>query len=104
MQNRPTWLPAPALPDLTTDPHQTSWLSERGSLTKRLRETWGDVSVEVIEEGLDTPQPHEAARLTMHTGETAWVRCVFHRDGAPLLLTEAFLDTNTNTPRCTRTT
>ena len=104
MQNCTTWLPEPALPDLTTDPLQTGWLSERGSLTARLRETWGDVSVEVIEEGLATPLPNEAARLTMHTGETAWVRCVFHRDGASLLLTEAFLDMNTNTPRCTRTT
>lgn len=176
MQNRPTWLPAHALTDLTTDPLLTSWLNERGSLTARLRETWGDVSVEVIEEGLSMPLSHEADRLAMPAGEEAWVRCVwlrchgqarlyartvipqwgprnpwvqvqqlgrqplgellfratdlersafewcgdadwpspasdaahvnalarrclFRREGAPLLLTEAFLDLNTDTPR-----
>jgi chorismate--pyruvate lyase len=176
MQNRPTWLPEPALPDLTTDPLQTSWLSERGSLTARLRATWGAVSVDVIDEGLDAPLAHEAARLGMPAGEAAWVRCVwlrchgqarihartviprwgprnpwvqvqqlgrqplgellfrttdlqrgafewcadadwpspdrhaagvralarrclFRREGAPLLLTEVFLDMNTSTPR-----
>jgi chorismate lyase len=79
MQSRPTWLPAHALPALTTDPLRSSWLSERGSLTARLRETWGEVSVEVIEEGLTTPLPHEAARLDMPQGEEAWVRCVWLR-------------------------
>ena len=79
MQNRPTWLPAHALPDLTTDPLHSSWLTERGSLTARLRETWGDVSVEVIEEGLSMPLSHEADRLSMPAGEGAWVRCVWLR-------------------------
>lgn len=79
MQNRPTWLPEPALPDLTTDPLQTSWLTERGSLTARLRATWGAVSVDVIDEGLDTPLAHEADRLGMPAGEAAWVRCVWLR-------------------------
>lgn len=79
MQNRPTWLPASALPDLTSDPLLTSWLNERGSLTARLRETWGEVSVEVTEEGLATPLPHEADRLAMPRGEVAWVRCVWLR-------------------------
>jgi len=79
MQNRPTWLPAHALAALTTDPLLTSWLSERGSLTARLRETWGEVSVEVIEEGLATPLPHEAARLAMPPGDSAWLRCVWLR-------------------------
>lgn len=79
MQERLPWLPEPALPDLTTDPLQTSWLTERGSLTARLRETWGDVSVAVIEEGLATPLPHEADRLAMPHGVVAWVRCVWLR-------------------------
>ncbi len=79
MQNRPTWLPVHALTDLTTDPLLTSWLNERGSLTARLRETWGEVSVEVIEEGLTTPLPTEADRLAMPHGAAAWVRCVWLR-------------------------
>ncbi len=79
MQNRPTWLPAQALADLTTDPLLSSWLTERGSLTARLRDTWGEVSVEVIEEGLSAPLPHEAERLGMPIGDVAWVRCVWLR-------------------------
>lgn len=81
MQNRPNWLPAHALTDLTTDPLHSSWLKERGSLTARLRETWGTVSVELIEEGLSTPLPHEAERLGLPDGEPAWVRCVCLRAG-----------------------
>lgn len=79
MQSSPSWRPAHALPDLTTDPLHVSWLTERGSLTARLRETWGEASVEVIEEGLAIPLPQEAARLDLPVGETAWVRCVWLR-------------------------
>lgn len=81
MQNRPTWLPAHALPDLTTDPLHSSWLTERGSLTARLRETWGTVSVEVIQEGPSKPLPYEADRLGLPDAEPAWVRCVWLRAG-----------------------
>ncbi len=71
MQNRPTWLQAHALPALTTDPLHSSWLTERGSLTARLRETWGTVSVEVIHEGPSTPLQHEADRLDLPDGASA---------------------------------
>ena len=79
MPNHATWLPEQALPELTTDPSHMSWLSERGSLTARLREVWGAVAVDVIGEGLDTPLSHEADRLCIPAGEAAWVRCVWLR-------------------------
>jgi chorismate--pyruvate lyase len=79
MQDRPTWLPAHALTALTTDPLQLSWLNERGSLTARLRDTWGEVSVDVIAEGLSTTLPCEADRLGLPRDQVAWVRCVWLR-------------------------
>ena len=79
MHNRPSWHAEQALHQLTTDPLRVSWLSERGSLTARLRATWGDVSVDVIGEGLAMPLPHEASRLAMPEADMAWVRCVWLR-------------------------
>jgi chorismate-pyruvate lyase len=43
----------------------------------------------------DWPAPSPAADRTHVLAR----RCVFQRDHAPLLLTEAFLDLNTDTPR-----
>jgi chorismate--pyruvate lyase len=79
MQKHPTWLPTHALPALTANPLHRSWLTERGSLTARLRDTWGVVSVDVITEGLTAPLPHEADRLGLPLSEPAWVRCVWLR-------------------------
>lgn len=72
----PVWLPEHELTQLTTDPHAASWLLERGSLTQRLREHWGDAAVQLLDEGLSTPLPHEAQRLGLPPDAHAWVRCV----------------------------
>jgi chorismate--pyruvate lyase len=64
------------LPQLCTDPGATSWLQERGSLTERLRQRWGDVAVHLLDEGLARPLPHESTRLRLAPATLAWVRCV----------------------------
>lgn len=72
----PVWLPEHELTQLTTDPHAARWLLERGSLTQRLREHWGDAAVQLLDEGLSTPLPHEAQLLGLPPDAHAWVRCV----------------------------
>jgi chorismate lyase len=72
----PVWLPEHELTQLTTDPHAASWLLERGSLTQRLRDHWGDAAVQLLDEGLATPLLHEAHRLRVPPDAKAWLRCV----------------------------
>jgi chorismate--pyruvate lyase len=76
MQAPLRWLAEPELPQLCTDPSVTSWLQERGSLTERLRHQWGDVAVQLLDEGLARPLPHESTRLRLAPATLAWVRCV----------------------------
>lgn len=76
MQAPPRWLAEPQLPQLCTDSSTTSWLRERGSLTERLRQRWGNVAVHLLGEGLATPLRHESARLQLAPAMLAWVRCV----------------------------
>lgn len=76
MQASPNWLPEAELPRLCTDAPSRDWLLERGSLTARLRDHWGDVAVQLLDEGLAVPLPHEAQRLGLPPDTTAWVRCV----------------------------
>lgn len=75
MSECPVWLDQAALP-LCTNANTRSWLLERGSLTQRLREHWGDATVQLLDEGLATPLPHEAQRLGLAPQASAWVRCV----------------------------
>ena len=77
MSDQLTWLPEDALPRLMTSSLGRGWLSERGSLTERLRQTWGDVSVEVIAEGLAVPMPDEASCLEINGTAPVWLRCVW---------------------------
>ena len=79
MHTSPSWQPAQALYQQNSDHLHASWLSERGSLTTRLRDTWGHVSVDVISEGLTIPLSHEASRLALSEADMAWVRCVWLR-------------------------
>ncbi|MDP2264013.1 MAG: chorismate lyase [Hydrogenophaga sp.] len=72
----PVWRPEHALAQFTTDLKAASWLTERGSLTQRLREHWGDAAVHQLDEGLATPLPHEAQRLGLPADAPAWIRCV----------------------------
>lgn len=70
------WLPEAELQRLCTDADHCGWLTERGSLTQRLRTQWGEVAVQVITEGPAVPLPHEAQRLGLELTATAWVRSV----------------------------
>jgi chorismate--pyruvate lyase len=72
----PVWLPEHELAQVTHHPEAASWLLERGSLTQRLREHWGDAAVQLLDEGLTTPLPHETQRLGLPPDAHAWVRCV----------------------------
>lgn len=71
------WRPRNDLAQLCRDPALQSWASERGSLTRRLRQHWPDTRVKVLSESLALPLPHEAQALGMTGGEAAWVRCVY---------------------------
>lgn len=70
------WFAETELPQLCTDVTSRGWLQERGSLTERLRHQWGDVAVQLLDEGLASPLPHESARLQQAPTTPAWVRCV----------------------------
>lgn len=72
----PPWHPAPAHERPDPDANTRGWLREQGSLTERLRQHWPDLVVQVLEEGLSAPLPHEAERLGLPPGATAWLRCV----------------------------
>lgn len=76
MQGSPLWLAEAELPRLCPDAPSRDWLLERGSLTERLRQQWGDVAVQLLEEGLAKPLPHETQRLGLSPDAAAWVRCV----------------------------
>lgn len=76
MQGSAHWLHEAQLPQLCTDAPSRSWLQERGSLTERLRQQWGDVAVQLLSEGQTAPLPHEAQRLGLAPPALAWVRCV----------------------------
>lgn len=66
---------------VSQDAQLTDWLQERGSLTARLRDTWPDVAVQVLNEGVHCPLAHEAQRLGMPESAAAWVRCVLLSGG-----------------------
>ena len=70
------WLAEAELPRLCADAPSRDWLLERGSLTARLRDHWGDVTVRLLDEGQTVPLPHEAQRLGITPDTTTWVRCV----------------------------
>lgn len=69
------WHPEAELPRLCPDAPSRDWLSERGSLTERLRQQWGDVAVQPLQEAHTPPLPHEATRLGLAPGAHAWLRC-----------------------------
>jgi len=52
------------------------WLLDKGSLTEKLRNQFGDIEVEVLSECLETPMVTESMQLGLATDAKAWVRCV----------------------------
>lgn len=62
------------------------WLLDKASLTEKLRQTFGELEVEVLAEGLAIPMTSEAQSLALAADEKAWVRCVcLHVNQQPLI-------------------
>ncbi len=68
------WVAQDDLGQLTASPEARSWLSERGSLTLRLRQHHPALAVRVLDEGPGGLLPDEARRLGLTPGSPAWVR------------------------------
>ncbi len=80
------WIAARQLDRLTASSAASSWLTERGSLTARLRRQHPELAVRVWSEGLRRLLPHEARRLDLAPDSLAWVREVtLHEDGLELV-------------------
>ena len=81
-----SWLPACRLADFTPTAQALSWLTERGSLTARLRLHWPDLAVELQGEAHEPPWPCELDRLGLPAESLAWVRRVtLHQAGQALV-------------------
>lgn len=76
MSRPPDWLAEPDLPLLQLPAPLQGWLRERGSLTRRLHDHWGDVAVLPLQEGVAAPLPHEAQRLGWPADTPVWLRCI----------------------------
>ena len=81
-----SWVAAGDLRALTDSPAARSWLTERGSLTLRLRQHYPELAVRVLGEGASCLLPDEAQRLGLAPGSPAWVREVtLHAGGLELV-------------------
>lgn len=69
-----SWVAPGDLGTLTDSPAARSWLTERGSLTLRLRQHHPELAVRVVGEGPSYLLPDEAQRLGLAPGSPAWVR------------------------------
>lgn len=80
------WVAPGDLEKLTDSPEARSWLTERGSLTLRLRQHHPELAVRVVDEGPSGLLPDEAGRLGLAPGSPAWVREVtLHAPGLELV-------------------
>lgn len=69
-----SWVAQGDLGKLADSPVARSWLTERGSLTLRLRQHYPELAVRVLGEGPSYLLPDEAQRLGLAHGSPAWVR------------------------------
>ena len=68
-----------------------SWLSDRGSLTERLRAS-GGFAVVVLNQYLGTPCRDEVDELSLKAGQHAWIREVaLHCNGQPVVFAHSVL-------------
>lgn len=81
-----SWVAQGDLGKLSDSPEARCWLSERGSLTLRLRQHYPELAVRVLGEGASRLLPDEAQRLCLAPGSPAWVREVtLHASGLELV-------------------
>ena len=86
MNPNQSWLPACRLADLNPSAQALSWLTERASLTARLRRQWPDLAVELQGEAQERPWSCELERLGLPADSLAWVRRVtLHQAGQALV-------------------
>lgn len=68
------------------------WLTDRGSLTARIRARCGKFSVSVLKQALGHAHPDEAALLGLRRGERVWVReAMLLADGVPVVFARSVL-------------
>ncbi len=71
---------------LAGQPEMLDWLTERGSLTARLRGACRSFELRCLSQRLEVLSPDEAARLGIRPGSLAWVREVLLlTDGVPAI-------------------
>ena len=80
-----------SLPQDTAGRPFRSWLSDRASLTERLRAS-GAFAVVVLNQRLAMPARDEAGELGLKTGQLAWIREVaLYCDGEPVVFAHTVL-------------
>ena len=80
------WISLAELAQWSASPTATSWLTETGSLTARLRRHHPQLAVDVVSERLEAPLAEEAQRLALDSDASAWIREVtLHENGLALL-------------------
>ena len=96
------WIASDTLGQLTASPEARSWLTERGSLTLRLRQQHPELAVRVLDEGTGHLLPDEALRLGLAPGSPAWVREVtLHADDLELVTARSVIpDWSPDNPWC----
>ncbi|HRP77029.1 MAG TPA: chorismate lyase [Rhodocyclaceae bacterium] len=93
MQARPLLARWRARPSRAGTPSELRpWLTDRGSLTARIRARCGRFSVSVLRQTLGRAHPDEAALFGLRWGERVWVREVLLvADGVPVVFARSVL-------------
>lgn len=85
-RRQPSWSLQPCIDGCADAPAAADWLTERGSMTQRLRRCAPDTRVTVEHEGVVQPWPDEAERLGLAPDLSAWVRVVALKGAGRVLL------------------
>ncbi len=95
-QREPRWMPPTPARCKVLPPTLQSWLHEKTSLTQRLRDEWGAVSVQVLFECWQVPFLSERRRLQLPENRLCLVREVVLLSGnTPLLLARTIIPRET---------
>ena len=95
-QRDPRWMPPTPARCKVLPPTLQSWLHEKTSLTQRLRDEWGAVSVQVLFECWQVPFLSERRRLQLPENRLCLVREVVLLSGnTPLILARTIIPRET---------